>query len=170
MEKKIASLALLTIMLVMPMTISLAKAVTWVEVTRQSGSAFPDPAEFSMQFECNHIEWKIKWSYDAVGSPWESLLLIQKNGDLIVYSDGYISKSGVRYIHNEAGNFSLGITCLNIYEYTIIIEQDIDSIPEFTPVALIIALIAVSIFVVALSKKFKIPIPSRTSEKFVKHH
>lgn len=47
------------------------------------------------------------------------------------------------------------ITCLNMYEYAIIVEQDVDSIPEFTPATLIIVLIAVSVFAVALSKKFK---------------
>ena len=138
----------------------LAKATTWVEVDRRSGSAFPDLAEFSMQFECSHVEWRIKWSYDAVGSPFESVLLIQKSGIWIVYSEGYISKSGVRNIHNEAGNFSLDITCLSMYEYTIIVEQDVDSIPEFTPIALIFALITVSTLVVALSKKFKAKLPS----------
>lgn len=153
MKKNMLSLALLTTILAMSMTISSVKATTWVEVDRRSGSPFPNLAEFSMQFECSHVEWRIKWSYDAVGSPFESLLVIQKSGDLIVYSEGYFSKSGVRNIHNEAGNFSLDITCLNMYEYTIIVEQDVDSIPEFTPVALIVGLITVSALVVVLSKK-----------------
>jgi len=137
----------------MPLAMSSVEATSWVEVDRRSGSAFPDLAEFSLQFECSHVEWRIKWSYDAVGSPFESVLLIQKGGDLIVYSEGYVSKSGVRNIHNEAGNFSLDITCLNMYEYTIIIEQDVDSIPEFTSAALIVGLITVSALALALSKK-----------------
>ena len=118
-------------------------ATDWVEVTRWSGSAFPDLEEFSMQFECSHIEWRIVWSYDAVGSPFESILIIQKSGDLIVYSESYFSKSGARSIHNEAGNFSLEITCLNMYEYLIIVEQDVDSIPEF-PSYLILPLFMIS--------------------------
>ena len=152
-KKKIFTLAVLTIIIAMFMTASSVKAVDWVEVDRRSGSAFPDPAEFSMQFECSHVEWRIRWSYDTVGSPFESVLLIQKRGDLIVYSESYLSKSGVRNIHNEAGNFSLDITCLNMYEYTIIVEQDVDSIPEFTSATLIMAFITVSILAVVLSKK-----------------
>jgi hypothetical protein len=153
LKKKVLGLTLLTIMLAMPMMISSVGATEWVEVARQSGSAFPDPKEFSMQFECSHVEWRIRWSYDAVGSPFESVLLIQKSGDLTVYSESYLSKSGVRNIHNEAGNFSLEITCINMYEYTIIIEEDVDSIPEFTTATLAIVLVAVSVLAVALSKK-----------------
>lgn len=155
-KNKILSLALLTVMLVMFLFVSSAKAVTWVEVARQSGSAFPDLEQFSMQFECSHVEWRIRWSYDAVGDPpFESLLIIKKDGDLIVYSNGYFDDAGVRNIHNEAGNFTLEITCVNMYEYTIIIEQDIDSIPEFTPTTIIIALVTVLIFAVGLSKKLR---------------
>jgi len=38
-------------------------------------------------------------------------------------------------------------------ECTIIVEQDVDSIPEFTPTASIIGLITVSALAVVLSKK-----------------
>ena len=127
-------------------------ATNWVEVTRWSGSAFPDPQQFETeQFECNHVEWRIRWSYDAVGTPFESVLIIQKGGDLIVYSEGYFSKSGVRSIHNEKGNFSLSIMCGNMYEYTIIVEQDVDSIPEFSsliilPLFIFATLLAVIVY------------------------
>jgi len=60
--------------------------------------------------------------------------------------------SGVSYIHNQKGTFYMEIIT-NAENYTIIIEQDTDSIPEFTPFALIVALITVSVLAVALSKK-----------------
>ncbi|TSA57955.1 hypothetical protein D4R42_00665 [bacterium] len=59
-KKKISGLALLTIMIAKSMMISLAKATTWVEVARRSGSAFPYAEEFSMQFECSHVEWRVR--------------------------------------------------------------------------------------------------------------
>jgi len=43
----------------------------------------------------------------------------------------------------------------NAENYTIIVEEDTDSIPEFTRATLASVLIIVSILAVALSKKFK---------------
>lgn len=126
-KKRILNTSLLVIILGISMITGLAKATSWVEVVRWSGSAFPELAQFEEQFECSHEEWRVRWIYDAVGSPFESLLIIQSGGDLFVYSDGYFSKSGVRNVHNNRGNFSFSITCANIYEYTIIVEQDVDS-------------------------------------------
>ena len=131
-----------------------AKASDWVEVDRRSGSAFPDPEEFSMHFECSHVEWRIRWGYEAVDPPFESLLLIRKGGDLIVYSSGYFSDSGVRNIHNEAGNFSLLINCVNMYEYWIIVEQDITSIPEFSlSIILLLFMISTLLAVILYRRK-----------------
>jgi hypothetical protein len=64
-------------------------------------------------------------------------------------SDG---ASGVSYIQDQEGTFYMEIIT-NAENYTIIIEQDTDSIPEFTSFALIVALITVSVLAVALSKK-----------------
>ena len=100
----------------------------WREVTRWSGSAFPNPAEFNMEFEISHVDWRVRWSYSAVGSfEFESLLIIQKNGELFVYDSSYVDWSGVRNVYNETGTFNLSTLCLNMYEYTIIVEQDVKS-------------------------------------------
>jgi len=142
LKKKISGLALLTIMLAMPMMISSVEATEWVEVTRRSGSAHTSK-EFSMQFECNHVEWRIRWSYEAEGAPFESTLLIQGINPLILATLGYSSRSGVR-VCNGTGNHNLEVTCIGMNEYTIVIEEDVDSIPEFpswTP--LLIMLLAV---------------------------
>lgn len=152
-------------MLAMSMAISSAKATTWVEVARWSEEAFPEPKEFTTgNLVCNHVEWRIRWIYTAVGSyPYESLLLIeiyeQGNPESIglIYKSGYISRSGIKNIHNNSGTFYLDITLVNIEECTIIVEQDVDSIPEFTPATLIIGLIMVSTLAVALSKKISKP-------------
>jgi len=61
---------------------------------------------------------------------------------------------GVSYIHNLKGTFYMEIIT-NAENYTIIVEQDITSIPEFAPATLAIVLITVSILAVVLSKKFK---------------
>jgi parallel beta-helix repeat protein len=100
----------------------------WKEVARWTGSAFPTPAQFSIGFEISRVNWRIKWDYTAVGSfDFESLLLIQKNGELFIYDTSYFDQSGVRNVYNETGTFSLDATCLNMYAYTIIVEQDANS-------------------------------------------
>ncbi|MEM3713918.1 MAG: NosD domain-containing protein [Nitrososphaeria archaeon] len=113
--------------LVAAFNVPLGKSSLWIEVSRQSGSAFPNPAEFSMEFEINYVNWRVRWSYVAVGYPFESLLIIKKNGELFVYSEGYFNREGVRYVYNETGKFNLSIICVSVYEYTIIVEQDVDS-------------------------------------------
>jgi len=61
--------------------------------------------------------------------------------------------SGVSYVQDQEGTFYMEIIT-DAESYTIIVEQDADSIPEFTPLALVVVLIAVSLLVVVLSKKF----------------
>jgi len=131
LRKAVSGMMVLTLLLIGMLTLAFniqpARAVTWREVARRSGSPFPDLAEFVMEFEISYVDWRVRWSYVAVGWDFESLLIINKNGELFIYSDGFISRSGVRNVYNEAGNFSLDVTCLNVYEYTIIVEQDVDS-------------------------------------------
>ncbi len=74
-----------------------ASSSNWVEVARYSGSAFPDIEEFDTEgFVADHEEWRIRWSYDAVGSSLESMLMIGNGGDMIVISTSYFDESGVR--------------------------------------------------------------------------
>jgi len=61
--------------------------------------------------------------------------------------------TGTSYIQNQEGTFYMEIIT-DAESYTIIVEQDADSIPEFTPLALVVVLIAASLLVVVLSKKF----------------
>jgi hypothetical protein len=48
----------------------------------------------------------------------------------------------------------MDVDATNIENFTVIIEQDVDSIPEFMPATLAIVLVTVSVLAVALSKKF----------------
>jgi len=108
--------------------IFLAHADTWEEVDRWSGEAFPDVDELSTEpFFCSAPEWRIRWSYIATGSPFESILLIkvyeQGNPEEIdlVFKMSYYSQNGVNSIHNNDGTFYLNITAANIEEYLIIV-------------------------------------------------
>ena len=156
-KKKISGLALLTIMIAMSMMISLAKATNWVEVTSFTGSGTEQYT--TDYFTCDHVEWRIRWEY--VDSEYTVFnVYTYPQGEDVLFINSIIKiggedTSGVSYIHNQQGTFYMKINVANTESYTIIIEQDTDSIPEFTPFALIVVLITVSILAVALSKKFK---------------
>jgi len=153
LKKKMSGLVLLTIMLAMLMMISLVEATNWVEVTRFTGSGTTD------YFTCEHVEWRIRWEYTPSKMAVFTVFVYEKGEDVwfidSVYKTGDEETSGVSYIHNQKGTFYMDISAANIENYTIIVEEDVDSISEFTPATLAIVLITVSILAVALSKKFK---------------
>jgi len=156
-KKKILGLALLTIMLAMPMMISLVEATEWIEVTRFTGSGTTD------YFTCEHIEWRIRWEYvpssTFLGLAMFGVVTYEAEEDVrsidYIWQMGYNETNGVSYIHNQEGTFYMGIITANTEGFTVIVEEDVDSIPEFTPATLAIVLITVSILAVVLSKKFK---------------
>jgi len=152
LKKKTLSLAL-TIMLALSMSISLAKATNWVEVTRFTASGTTD------YFTCEHVEWRIRWEYTPNKYAAFSVFVYEEGEDVwyvdSIFKTADEETSGVSYIHNQEGTFYMDISATNIENYTIIVEEDVDSIPEFTPATLTIVLIAVSILAVALSKKFR---------------
>jgi len=144
-------------MLALSMSISLAKATNWVEVVRFTGSGTTD------YFTCEHVEWRIRWEY-VPSSTFPGLAMFgvvtYEAGEDVMFIDyisqmGFNETSGVSYIHNQEGTFYMDISTANTEGFTVIVEEDVDSIPEFTPATLAIVLITVSILAVVLSKKFK---------------
>jgi hypothetical protein len=57
-----------------------------------------------------------------------------------IYETGNATTEGASYIHGERGTFYLAISAANLAEYTIIIQQDIDSIPEAQGLIAILAI------------------------------
>lgn len=144
-EKKMVSLALMTIMLAIPMLVNSVKATEWVEVARFYRNA-DRLDETTENFTCNHMDWRITWLYH----PWEggsvfriTIYRTDTNEVITEINDDYryiLTKTGERYISGNNGTFYLKISAVNIaYYYEIVIEQDLDSIPEF-PLFLILPL------------------------------
>lgn len=125
-------------------------ASSWVEVTRFTGSAGQDTPYFT----CNHTEWRISWNYTSDPQFPESSGIVAYAYDnhtelvtLIAPGIGInATHSGLTYVHNNQGTFYLKIIAENVTSYTFIIEQDIDSIPEFSSMFLL-SLFATGIFV-----------------------
>jgi hypothetical protein len=141
----------------------------WVEVTSFTKESVPstwwgDPSGNTDYFNCTRVEWRIRWEYtphpavpqyasfyvevyekkeDVI---WRGELIHEGESVLVdVFEEfGMSETSGVSYIHNQTGRFYLSIRASNIEDFTIIVEQDIESIPEFPSWApLLIALVAV---------------------------
>ena len=54
--------------------------------------------------------------------------------------DGFGERNGTSYIFNNKGEFYMRISTLSVVtSYTIIVEQNIDSIPEFPSMAILIS-------------------------------
>jgi hypothetical protein len=69
---------------------------------------------------------------------------------------GDVETSGVSYIHDQQGTFYTDIEATNIENFTIIVEQNLDSIPEFpswTP--LMIMAFAVTVIAVIYKRKIR---------------
>jgi hypothetical protein len=151
LKKKVLGLTFLTIMLAMPMITSSVEATNWVEVTRFTGSGTTD------YFTCEHVEWRIRWEYTPSKLAAFTVFVYEQGEDVwyidSVFKTGDEETSGVSHIHNQKGTFYMDIDAANIENFTVIIEQDVDSIPEFTPATIAIVLVAVSVLAVALSKK-----------------
>ncbi|MCD6240042.1 hypothetical protein J7K27_00770 [Candidatus Bathyarchaeota archaeon] len=114
-----------------------ASPENWVEVIRFTGSGTEQYT--SEYFTCDHVEWRIRWEYVPDPEYPEFALFnvyTYPQGEDTLFIDSIIKSgaddtSGVSYIHNNAGTFYMKINVANTQSYTIIVEQDLDSIPEF---------------------------------------
>jgi len=131
-----------------------ASSGNWVEVTRFTGSG----SDFSTTdyFTCDHVEWRIRWEYFP-GPDFPSLALFSVNtyrqGEDVfsvdtLFQSGSENTTGISYVHNKEGTFYMDLSIANTESYTIIVEQDLNSIPEFptwtiTPLIMVAALIGI---------------------------
>jgi hypothetical protein len=113
-----------------------ASSSGWSEVKRFTGSGTEHYT--TDYFTCEHVEWRIRWEY--VPNPTLPLALFSvytyPQGEDNLYIDSIIKigandTNGISYIHNNDGTFYSKINAGNTESYTIIIEQDLHSIPEF---------------------------------------
>jgi hypothetical protein len=149
----------------------------WVEVTRFTKKSVPstwwgDPSGNTDYFNCDYVEWRIRWEYtphpavpqyaslyfevyekkeDVI---WRGSLRAEGKSVLIdvIRKYGMSETSGASYIHNQTGRFYMFISGSNIEDFTIIVEKDTDSIPEF-PSWIILPLFLMATFVGVIVKK-----------------
>jgi hypothetical protein len=132
----------------------LATPDNWSEVTRFTGSG--TEVYTTDYFTCDHVEWRISWEYipDSESTIFWVYTYPQGEDALyidVIYKTGADDTSGISYIHNNNGTFYMKIEVSNTQSYTIIVEQDLDSTPEFPsflilPLFMIATLLAVIVY------------------------
>ena len=130
----------------------------WVEVARFTGSGYQQ--YYTDYFTCDHREWRIRWEYipepDSDGFAYFNVVVYPERALFVV--DSILSKggndtNGISYTHDMRGMFFMGITAGAAESYTIIVEQDLNSIPELHSwTSLLVTLVAV-LFVAVVYRK-----------------
>jgi hypothetical protein len=102
-----------------------ASSNNWSEVTRFTGSG--SEMYTTDYYTCEHVEWRIKWEY-LPHSQYSNLTIFE----LFTYPQGE-NASFVDFVMKTGSNDTSGASYIhdNVEGYTIIIEQDLNSIPEF---------------------------------------
>ena len=156
-------------------------ADNWVEVTRFTKESVPStwwgsPSGNTDCFNCDHVEWRIRWEYTPHPAvPQYAALWVEVyekkedviwRGELIqegesVFIDkfreyGMSETDGVSYIHHQPGRFYMFISGSNIEDFTIIVEQDIDSIPEFPSWIILPLFLVATLFAIIIRTKFRV--------------
>jgi len=133
----------------------------WSEVARFTGSGSEKYA--SDYFTCDHEEWRIRWEYvpDSQQPDLTSFsvftypIMEGDRGSMYVnqiMKTGTADTNGTSFIHNYQGTFHMYIDVDGTESYTIIVEQNLNSIPEF-PSWTIIPLVLIATLVLLLFKK-----------------
>jgi hypothetical protein len=138
--------------------IVLGSSSNWVQVARFTGGAGIITTE---PFTCDYVEWRIRWEYETrTENPEDPPGL-----EVCVYTQEYHSPyfehlnnwgteetNGTLIIHDKNGTFHLTIIC-GVPSYTVIVEQNLESIPEFPSWTILPLFLIASIIVIVCKKK-----------------
>jgi len=115
----------------------------WVEVARFTGMGRLE----TDSFDCTHVDWRIRWSFNhsielgPLGPPLAFTLQ--------VYTVSGERVESLTLNYNRTGSFWLSINEMYVDNWSVIVEQNIDSIPEFPSwTILVVGIFLVSIIVI----------------------
>jgi len=138
------------------LSVAFASSDNWVEVTRFSDEIWFMP-EYTDSFQINCSEWRIRWEVESLsyGSDLSFWVVPQENYNPKRFSDSlsiagvnqFTKTDGTLNITSEPGTYYL-FTGTSGSRYTLIVEQNLESIPEFPswlvlPLFLVVSLAAI---------------------------
>ena len=148
---------------VFSLNIVCASSDKWVEVVRFYWSgAGPHEYRITEPFTCDHVDWRIRWEFYYHHTHFPefghfSVRTYPKGENTSIdeiHVDGFGERNGTSYIFNNKGEFYMRISTLSVVtSYTIIVEQNLESIPEFQPWIILPLFLIVTLFVIIIRKK-----------------
>jgi len=141
-----------------------ASSENWVEVVRFYWSgAGPHEYRITEPFTCDHVDWRIRWEFYYHHTHFPEFVHFSvrtyPRGENIsdinsIRVDGFGERNGTSYIFNNEGQFYMRISTLSVVtSYTIIVEQNIDSIPEFPSLTVLPLAMTIMLFLVVVKRK-----------------
>jgi hypothetical protein len=127
------------VLLLLLTSIGFTLAASWSEVAQ-----FSDLGDYTSDyFICSHLVWRINWNYTpSASNPTNAALLVtvyQQGVNVSVSStgnSGNVTTNGTKYVLQQ-GTFYLTIQIANLEHYTVVVEQDLQSVPEFPSIILL---------------------------------
>jgi len=137
-----------------------ASSENWVEVTTLTGAGSIGSTK---TFTVDHVDWRIKWEITPGNSSERTAFLayvypatgIKGSEQWFEQIEHYGTEktTGMLTIYNNSGSFYVGVLTGNVDGYKMIIEQDIDSVPEFSSWIIIHLFVAATIVITVYKKK-----------------
>jgi len=136
-----------------------ATAGNWVEVARLTGGGGIGTTD---HFTCDHVDWRIRWEITPTNSSERTAFLVY----IFPYSDAFLGEpwfesiehygtdetTGTLYIYNRSGSFDMDVLA-SIESYTMIVEQNMESIPEFQPWTILPLTMAATVIAVVMRRR-----------------
>ena len=117
-------------------SIVFASSDNWVEVTTFTGSG---GVHSTSRFAVDYVDWRIRWEVNPGndserGTSFNAYIYPTYGGPQIEemhHTIGTEKITGIKNIYNHRGIFYIVVVTTNIADVKLIIEQNIESIPEF---------------------------------------
>ena len=137
-----------------PINCVFASSSNWSEVARFTylGTVTQTTASFT----CENVEWRIRWEYVEAPRTYFNFDVypLGEEVNFIVSVDPEGGEtSGITYINNNAGTFYMKINSSSGESYTVIVEQDLNSIPEFPSWIILPLLLTATLATLVLRKR-----------------
>ena len=139
-------------------SIAFASSDNWVEVITFTGSA--GGVHSTSRFAVDYVDWRIRWEVtpgndSERGTSFDAYVYSESGGPSIEamhYTIGTEKTTGIKNIYNHMGSFYIVVVTTNIADVKLVIEQNIESIPEFPSWTILPLILAVTISATVLKK------------------